>query len=134
MKNKVLAMFLILTILSLGVKTYATTISDYQSQQKQTQDEKDKAKELVDFIVSDEMLKVGDEVNLNRLYNELINKDWFMTLLDIEDYIKTRNKMINYYEDREAWNKKVLINISKAGFFSSDRTIEQYNDDIWKLK
>lgn len=80
------------------------------------------------------MLKVGDEVNLNRLYNELINKDWFMTLLDIEDYIKTRNKMINYYEDRESWNKKVLINISKAGFFSSDRTIEQYNDDIWKLK
>ena len=96
--------------------------------------EKEDIKELVDFIVSDEMLKVGDEVNLNRLYNELINKDWFMTLLDIEDYIKTRNKMINYYEDREAWNKKVLINISKAGFFSSDRTIEQYNDDIWKLK
>ena len=56
------------------------------------------------------------------------------TLLDIEDYIKTRNKMIKYYEDREGWNKKVLINISKAGFFSSDRTIEQYNDDIWKLK
>ena len=96
--------------------------------------EKEDIKELVDFIVSDEMLKVGDEVNLNRLYNELINKDWFMTLLDIEDYIKTRNKMINYYEDRESWNKKVLINISKAGFFSSDRTIEQYNDDIWKLK
>ena len=96
--------------------------------------EKEDIKKLVDFIVSDEMLKVGDEVNLNRLYNELINKDWFMTLLDIEDYIKTRNKMINYYEDRESWNKKVLINISKAGFFSSDRTIEQYNDDIWKLK
>ena len=96
--------------------------------------EKEDIKKLVDFIVSDEMLKVGDEVNLNRLYNELINKDWFMTLLDIEDYIKTRNKMIKYYEDREAWNKKVLINISKAGFFSSDRTIEQYNDDIWKLK
>ena len=96
--------------------------------------EKEDIKKLVDFIVSDEMLKVGDEVNLNRLYNELINKDWFMTLLDIEDYIKTRNKMIKYYEDREGWNKKVLINISKAGFFSSDRTIEQYNDDIWKLK
>ena len=72
-------------------------------------------------------------MNLNRLYNELINIDLFMTLLDIEDYIKTRNKMIKYYEDREGWNKKVLINISKAGFFSSDRTIEQYNDDIWYL-
>ena len=95
--------------------------------------EKPSIKELVDFIVSDEMLKVGDEENLNRLHNELINKDWFMTLLDVEDYIKTKNIVFKDYEDREAWNKKVLINISKAGFFSSDRTIAQYNEEIWKL-
>ena len=80
------------------------------------------------------MLKVGDEVNLTRLYKELINKDWFMTLLDVEDYIKTKEVVFNDYEDRFAWNNKVLVNIAKAGFFSSDRTIEQYNDDIWKLK
>ena len=96
--------------------------------------EKENIKKLVDFIVSDEMLKVGDEENLNRLHNELINKDWFMTLLDIEDYIKTKDKVFKDYEDRETWNRKVLINISKAGFFSSDRTIAQYNEDIWKLK
>ena len=96
--------------------------------------EKENIKELVDFIVSDEMLKVGDEVNLNRLHNELIVKDWFMTLLDIEDYIKTKNKVFEDYSDRETWNRKVLINISKAGFFSSDRTIAQYNEDIWRLK
>ena len=96
--------------------------------------EKENIKELVDFIVSDEMLKVGDEVNLNRLHNELIVKDWFMTLLDIEDYIKTKDKVFEDYSDRETWNRKVLINISKAGFFSSDRTIAQYNEDIWKLK
>lgn len=96
--------------------------------------EKENIKELVDFIVSDEMLKVGDEVNLNRLHNELIVKDWFMTLLDIEDYIKTKNQVFEDYSDRETWNRKVLINISKAGFFSSDRTIAEYNNDIWKLK
>ena len=95
--------------------------------------EKENIKELVDFIVSDEMLKVGDEVNLNRLHNELIVKDWFMTLLDIEDYIKTKDKVFEDYSDRETWNRKVLINISKAGFFSSDRTIAQYNEDIWHL-
>lgn len=96
--------------------------------------EKENIKKLVDFIVSDEMLKVGDEVNLNRLHNELIVKDWFMTLLDIEEYIKTKDKVFEDYSDRETWNRKVLINISKAGFFSSDRTIAQYNKDIWKLK
>ena len=90
-------------------------------------------KELVDFIVSDEMVEVGDEENLTRLHEELINKDWFMTLLDVEDYIKTKDVVFKDYEDREVWNKKVLINISKAGFFSSDRTIAQYNEDIWKL-
>lgn len=95
--------------------------------------EKENIKPLVDFIVSDEMLKVGDKTNLERLHNELINKDWFMTLLDIEDYIKTKDKVFADFKDREAWNKKVLINISKAGFFSSDRTIAQYNEDIWHL-
>ena len=79
------------------------------------------------------MLKVGDKTNLERLHNELINKDWFMTLLDLEDYIKTKDKVFADFKDREAWNKKVLINISKAGFFSSDRTIAQYNEDIWHL-
>lgn len=96
--------------------------------------EKPAIKELVDFIVSDEMIAVGDEENLTRLHKELINKDWFMTLLDLEDYIKTKEIVFKAYEDRETWNKKVLVNISKAGFFSSDRTIEQYNNEIWKLK
>ncbi|MDU5111904.1 MAG: glycogen/starch/alpha-glucan phosphorylase, partial [Clostridium sp.] len=91
-------------------------------------------KPLIDFIVSDEMIKVGDSTSLYRLFNELINKDWFMTLLDLEDYIKIKEKVFKDYEDREAWNRKALINISKAGFFSSDRTIEEYNKDIWKLK
>lgn len=88
---------------------------------------------MVDFIISDEMIKVGDEENLTRLHKELVNKDWFMTLLDVEDYINTKDMVFKDYEDREAWNKKVLMNISKAGFFSSDRTIAQYNEDIWKL-
>jgi glycogen phosphorylase len=96
--------------------------------------EKPAIKELVDFIVSDKMVAVGDEENLTRLHKELINKDWFMTLLDLEDYIKTKEVVFKDYEDRETWNRKVLINISKAGFFSSDRTIEQYNKEIWKLK
>ena len=95
--------------------------------------EKPTIKKLVDFIISDEMIKVGDEENLTRLYKELINKDWFMTLLDLEDYIKTKELVFKDYGDRESWNKKTLVNISKAGFFSSDRTIEQYNNDIWKL-
>ncbi|GAA0108076.1 glycogen/starch/alpha-glucan phosphorylase [Clostridium tertium] len=96
--------------------------------------EKPAIKELVDFIVSDEMIAVGDKENLTRLHKELINKDWFMTLLDLEDYIKTKEIVFKDYEDRETWNRKVLFNISKAGFFSSDRTIEQYNKEIWKLK
>ena len=80
------------------------------------------------------MIAVGDKENLTRLHKELINKDWFMTLLDLEDYIKTKEIVFKDYEDRETWNRKVLVNISKAGFFSSDRTIEQYNKEIWKLK
>ena len=95
--------------------------------------EKPLIKELVDFLISDEMIEVGDEANLARLHKELIEKDWFMTLLDLEAYIKIKERVFKDYEDREAWNKKALINISKAGFFSSDRTIAQYNKDIWKL-
>jgi glycogen phosphorylase len=90
-------------------------------------------KKLVDFLIGKEMTEVGDKENLTRLHQELVNKDWFMTLLDIEDYIKTKDVVFKDYENSEAWNKKVLVNISKAGFFSSDRTIAQYNKDIWKL-
>jgi starch phosphorylase len=89
--------------------------------------------ELVEFILSRDMLLIGEKRNLIRLYNELVNKDWFMTLLDIKEYIKTKDQMLEDYNDRESWNKKVLVNIAKAGFFSSDRTIKQYNNDIWKL-
>lgn len=81
-----------------------------------------------------EMLAIGDEKNLKRLHKELVGKDWFMTLLDTKEYIETKEKVYQDYENQEEWNKKVLVNIAKAGFFSSDRTIEQYNKDIWKLK
>ena len=91
-------------------------------------------KKAVDFLVSDEMMKVGSKENLERLYNELLNKDWFMTFPDFEDYCKTKEKAYSDYEDKKAWAKKMLVNISKAGFFSSDRTIKQYNDEIWHLE
>ena len=91
-------------------------------------------KRAVDFLVSDEMMKVGSKENLERLYNELLNKDWFMTFPDFEDYCKTKEKAYADYEDKKAWAKKMLVNISKAGFFSSDRTIKQYNDEIWHLE
>ena len=91
-------------------------------------------KEAVDFIVSKQALKVGHKENLERLYKELLNKDWFMTLLDLEDYIETKDRMMADYEDRKKWSKMMLVNIAKAGFFSSDRTIEEYNRDIWKLR
>jgi len=90
-------------------------------------------KAAVDFIISEKALAVGHRENLERLYNELLNKDWFMTLLDLEDYIAVKDKAFADYEDREGWRKKMLVNIAKAGFFSSDRTIEEYNRDIWKL-
>lgn len=89
---------------------------------------------LVDFITGEELLAIGDEESLTRLHRELIGKDWFMTLLDTKEYITTKEKVYADYEDRKTWNKKALINIAKAGFFSSDRTIVQYNEDIWKLK
>ena len=90
-------------------------------------------KPLVDFIISDAVLAVGKKERLERLYNELINKDWFMTLLDLEDYIKVKEQMLADYEDRDAWLDKVIVNIAKAGFFSADRTIQQYNDEVWHL-
>ncbi|MCM1213007.1 MAG: glycogen/starch/alpha-glucan family phosphorylase [Lachnospiraceae bacterium] len=90
-------------------------------------------KEAVDFIVGPEAMAAGHKENLERLYKELLNKDWFMTLLDLEDYIKIKDQAFADYEDRAAWKKKMLVNIAKAGFFSSDRTIGEYNRDIWKL-
>ena len=90
-------------------------------------------KEAVDFITGDAMLKIGDETQLNRLKNELLNKDWFMTFLDFDSYVETKEKAYADFNDREDWAKKMLVNISQAGFFSSDRTIAQYNEDIWKL-
>ncbi len=89
--------------------------------------------ELVDFIMSDELLAIGDRENLFRLYKEIVFKDWFMALLDVKDYIETKEKMLEDFEDEAAWSKKMLVNIAKAGFFSSDRTIAEYNNDIWHL-
>lgn len=96
--------------------------------------EKDKEiKRAIDFIVSDTMTAVGCKENLKRLHDELLNKDWFMTLPDFKEYTEAKERIYADYEDRMAWAKKMLVNISKAGFFSSDRTIAQYNNEIWKL-
>ncbi len=76
-------------------------------------------------------MKLGNKERLERLYNELLNKDWFMTLIDFEEYYAKKEEMLADYENRELWMKKVIANIAKAGFFSSDRTIAQYNEDIW---
>ncbi|MCI9527456.1 MAG: glycogen/starch/alpha-glucan phosphorylase [Lachnospiraceae bacterium] len=105
--------------------------ADYVSKEYYEEDED--IKEAVDFIVSDAMLKVGQKENLERLYKELLNKDWFMTLLDYKDYAAKKEEIFKDYEDRNAWAKKMLVNTAKAGFFSSDRTIAEYNKDIWKL-
>ena len=90
-------------------------------------------KAAIDFITGEEMLKVGCRENLERLQNELIGKDWFMTLLDFDSYKETKERALQAWTDRKAWAKKALVNIAKAGFFSSDRTIEEYNRDIWHL-
>ena len=90
-------------------------------------------KTIVDFIVGEELINIGCEENLKRLHKEIVGKDWFMTLLDFEDYVKTKERVFEEYEDRMKWARKMLINISKAGYFSSDRTIAEYNNDIWKL-
>ena len=106
--------------------------SDYISKTYYENDEE--IKDAVDFLVSDEMTKIGDEENLKRLHENLVNKDWFMTLLDLKSYINTKSKAFDDYQDRRHWTQMSLCNIANAGFFSSDRTIEEYNEDIWKLK
>ena len=90
-------------------------------------------KEAVDFIVGKEALACGHKENLERLYKELLNKDWFMTLLDLEEYIAVKDRMLEDYRDQEKWKRMMLVNIAKSGYFSSDRTIREYNEDIWKL-
>ena len=95
--------------------------------------EDEEIKEVVDFIKSDEVARLGNKERLERLYNELVTKDWFMTLLDFNDYVEKKDQALADYADRKTWAKKMLVNIAKAGFFSSDRTIEQYNNDIWHL-
>ena len=90
-------------------------------------------RELVDFIKGEELETIGDMENLERLYKEIRSKDWFMALLDVKEYIQTKEKMLADYEDEEAWSRKALVNIAKAGYFSADRTIAEYNRDIWKL-
>ncbi len=96
-------------------------------------EKEDDIREAMDFIVGDAMMKIGHKENLERLYHEILNKDWFMTLLDYQSYAAARENMYKDYEDRESWAKKMLVNISKAGYFSSDRTIFEYNRDIWKI-
>ena len=89
--------------------------------------------ELVDFIISKDLIRIGDPVNLGRLYKEIVSKDWFMALLDVKDYIRTKEQMLEDSLDEKTWAQKMLVNIAKAGFFSSDRTIAEYNRDIWHL-
>ena len=113
-----------------------TVIKRYADASYVSKDYYDKDENLakcVDFIVSDEVMKVGQKENLERLYNELLNKDWFMTFPDFKDYCKTKDKALADYEDRLTWGRKMIKNIANAGFFSSDRTIAQYNEDIWHL-
>lgn len=106
--------------------------ADYVSRDYYEKDEN--LKKAVDFIVSDELKAIGNSECLERLYHELLNKDWFMTFPDFADYTATKDRALAAYEDRRAWAKMMLVNISKAGYFSADRTIEQYNDEIWKLE
>lgn len=105
--------------------------ADYSS--RKIYEEDAHIKELVDFILSKELLTVGSKENLERLHHEIVNKDWFMTLLDLNEYIAKKEEAFKDYENREEWAKKMIVNIAKAGYFSSDRTIAQYNDEIWKL-
>ena len=91
-------------------------------------------KEAVDFITGEELKAIGDKDRLERLFNELVFKDWFMTFPDFDEYVKIREQAYADYENREEWVQKMLVNIAKAGYFSSDRTIEEYNRDIWKLE
>ncbi len=114
-----------------------TVINHYKNADYVSRDYYEKSpviKEAVDFIVGPQCMKIGHKENLERLYNDILNKDWFMALIDLEDYIKVKDRMFADYEDREHWNQMSLVNIAKAGFFSSDRTIAEYNRDIWRLK
>ena len=104
---------------------------DYVS--KEYYDRSPVIKEAVDFLVGPQMMAVGHKENLERLYHDILNKDWFMALIDLEDYIRVKDKMFADFEDRRHWEQMSLVNIAKAGYFSSDRTIEQYNKDIWHL-
>ena len=105
--------------------------ADYCAKDYYTKDED--IHTAVDFLIGEQMLAAGDEETLTQLHKELINKDWFMTLLDLKEYIARKEQVLNDYADRKKWAKKMLVNIAKAGFFSSDRTIAQYNEEIWKL-
>ncbi len=91
-------------------------------------------REAVDFITDEKLLAIGNKEKLTRLQNEILNKDWFMALLDFNEYIQTKEKIYKDYEDTREWSKKMMVNISQAGYFSSDRTIEEYNKDIWNVK
>lgn len=118
-------------------KDSETVIKHYESEDYESVDiyaRNPKIKEVVDFIISKELMSICNPENLIRLFKEIVKKDWFMALLDLEDYTKTKEEAFKEYEDRQNWAKKMLINISKAGYFSSDRTIEEYNRDIWKLQ
>ena len=88
---------------------------------------------LVDFLLSPELLSIGDPMSLTALWRDMKGKDWFMALLDVEEYIAVKDQAFRQYAGREAWARKMLVNIAKAGYFSSDRTIEQYNEDVWHL-
>ena len=106
--------------------------SDYRAADYYIQDEE--IREWINFIISPEMMKIGDPYHLLKIHAELIQKDWFMTLLDVKEYVNMKERVYTDYEDRMAWAKKMLVNIAKAGFFSSDRTIAEYNRDIWHLR
>lgn len=111
-----------------------TIINLYETSGYRSKDYYDKDKvirEAVDFIISDDIVSLGNAERLKRLHDELVGKDWYMTLIDLKEYIAVKEQVLADYEDYESWNKKVIHNIAKAGFFSSDRTIEQYNQDIW---
>lgn len=118
-------------------KDSETVIKHYEDEDYESVDiyaRNPQIKEVVDFIIGKELMGIGNRENLIRLFKEIVKKDWFMALLDFEDYIKTKEFALKEYEDRQKWARKMLINISKAGYFSSDRTIEEYNRDIWQLK
>ena len=114
---------------TVGIKLYAE--GGYCSQTLYDSD--GEIQKLVDFIIDKKMIRIGNPLPLCRLYKELLSKDYFMTLLDLKEYICAKEKLLDSYEDRMEWAKKMLVNIANAGYFSSDRTIAQYEKEIWKL-